>query len=150
MSTRWYPLYQKGNPQLRVFLPNFWLKLLPQEKKEFKQPPNLVKFQCSMGMTTFDVKNYLEKIYNINVVDVKLQILMGRFKKDRLQGSIIKEDDFKVAYVLLPKDQSFVFPDLFKDAKSTIDEEALTESRKDLDQFLESNKAPGLPGWFRI
>ena len=28
MSTRWYPIYQRGNPQLRVFLPNFWMKLV--------------------------------------------------------------------------------------------------------------------------
>ena len=28
MSSRWYPIYQRGNPQLRVFLPNFWMKLV--------------------------------------------------------------------------------------------------------------------------
>jgi hypothetical protein len=32
MSTRWYPIYQRGNPQLRIFLPNFWMKLVQLEK----------------------------------------------------------------------------------------------------------------------
>lgn len=47
MSTRWYPLYQKGNPQLRVFLPNFWMKIV---KTEHKQPDNVVTFETSMEM----------------------------------------------------------------------------------------------------
>lgn len=49
MSTRWYPLYQRGNPQLRVFLPNFWMKLV---KSEHKQPENIVTFEVSMGMVS--------------------------------------------------------------------------------------------------
>ena len=31
MSSRWYPIYQRGNPQLRVFLPNFWMKMVKKE-----------------------------------------------------------------------------------------------------------------------
>ncbi|CAL1678499.1 unnamed protein product [Lasius platythorax] len=147
MSTRWYPLYQKGNPQLRVFLPNFWMKLI---KPQSKQLANIVQFHCSMEMTRFDVKNYLEKIYNIDIVEVRTRIAMGRTKKDKLQGAIIKEDDRKIAYVVLSKDQSFVFPDLFKDAKSDIDEKTINESKQDLQEYIKVNKAPGLPGWFRI
>ncbi|KMQ95271.1 39s ribosomal protein mitochondrial [Lasius niger] len=75
---------------------------------------------------------------------------MGRTKKDKLQGAIIKEDDRKIAYVVLSKDQSFVFPDLFKDAKSDIDEKTINESKQDLQEYIKVNKAPGLPGWFRI
>jgi len=70
-----YPLYQRGNPQQRIFLPNFWLKLVrPQQK----QPPNIVKFIVSVQMTKYDIRNYLEKIYKIPVVDVRTVIAMGR------------------------------------------------------------------------
>lgn len=142
MSTRWYPLYQKGNPQLRVFLPNFWMKLI---KPTNNQPANVVQFHCSMEMTKYDIQNYLEKIYSIDITEVRTRIASGRTKKDRLQGAIIKEDDSKVAYVVLPKDQSFVYPDLFKDAKSEIDEKTINESKQDLREYVKVNKAPGLP-----
>ena len=36
MSTRWYPIYQKGNPQLRVFLPNFWMKMVKPNFNQYK------------------------------------------------------------------------------------------------------------------
>ncbi|TGZ47966.1 probable 39S ribosomal protein L23, mitochondrial [Temnothorax curvispinosus] len=147
MSTRFYPIYQRGNPQLRIFLPNFWMKLImPMDK----QPPNIVQFHCSMEMTKHDIKNYLEKIYNIDVVEVRTKIAMGRLTRDRLQRSVIKEDDKKLAYVVLPKDQSFVFPDLFKDVKEEIDKDSIDMAKKDMQDFIKPNKAPGLPGWFRI
>ncbi|XP_012533647.1 probable 39S ribosomal protein L23, mitochondrial [Monomorium pharaonis] len=147
MSTRFYPLYQRGNPQLRVFLPNFWMKLIASTQK---QPLNVVQFQCSMEMTKHDIKNYLQKIYNIDVVEVRTKITMGRFKRDRLQNAVIKEDDRKLAYVVLPKDQSFEFPALFKDVKDELDKDSIDMAKKNLQDFIESNKAPGLPGWFRI
>ncbi|KYM77567.1 39S ribosomal protein L23, mitochondrial [Atta colombica] len=147
MSTRFYPMYQRGNPQLRVFLPNFWMKLIAPTDQ---QPPNIVQFHCSMQMTRYDIKNYLEKIYNVNVIEVRTRIAMGRFKRDQLQHSVIKEDDRKLAYVVLPKDQSFVFPDMFKNVKDDIDKETMDIAKKDMQDFLGPNKAPGLSGWFRI
>ncbi|EZA54793.1 hypothetical protein DMN91_007637 [Ooceraea biroi] len=146
MSTRWYPLYQRGNPQLRVFLPNFWMKLI---KSMHKQPPNVVQFHCSMEMTKFDIRNYLEKIYNVKPIKVNTVITMGKFRKDP-RGTIVKDDDSKIAYVVLPKDEKFVFPDLFKDAKDDVDENTMNETKKDLQQYIESNKAPGVPTWFRV
>ncbi|CAH1370444.1 unnamed protein product [Tenebrio molitor] len=98
MSTRWYPIYQKGGPQLRVFLPNFWLKLV---RPTHEQPPNVVQFSCSMQMTKFDIKNYLEKIYNVKVVDVRTRIAMGKTKRVHGKGYVIKEDDIKYAYITL-------------------------------------------------
>lgn len=108
MSTRWYPLYQKGNPQLRVFLPNFWLKLVNTEKR---QPKNVVTFHCSMEMTKFDIINYLSKIYNVHPIDVKTRIKPGAFRRGR---NIEKLDDVKVAYVVLDKEQEFTFPNVLK------------------------------------
>lgn len=93
-----YPIYQRGNPQLRVFLPNFWMKLV---RPKPKQLPNVVQFHCSMEMTKFDVKNYLEKIYNIPIVDVRTNIKMGKFRKDYGKGYIVKDDDIKCAYIVL-------------------------------------------------
>ncbi|XP_020296757.1 39S ribosomal protein L23, mitochondrial [Pseudomyrmex gracilis] len=147
MSTRWYPIYQKGNPQLRVFLPNFWMKLI---QSKYKQQSNVVVFHCSMEMTTKDIKNYLEKIYAIDVVQVRMYITMGRFKKDRLQGAVIKEEDRKIAYVTLPKDKKFEFPTLFKDSTYILDEENISQTKKNLQDFINESKAPGLPGWFRV
>jgi len=98
MSTRWYPIYQRGNPQLRVFLPNFWMKLIrPTEE----QPPNVVTFSVSMEMTKYDVRSYLEKIYKLPVVDVRTRIALGETKKDQAYGYITKKDDVKLAYVTL-------------------------------------------------
>lgn len=98
MSTRWYPLFKPGGPQLRVFLPNFWLKLV---RPSHEQPENTVQFACSMEMTKYDVKNYLEKIYNIPVVEVRTRIAMGRTKRDLKVGYVTKEDDTKYAYVTM-------------------------------------------------
>ena len=98
MSTRWYPIYQKGCPQLRVFLPNFWLKLI---RPTHNQPENMVQFACSMEMTKHDVKNYLKEIYNVNVVDVRTRIDMGPTKRDLVVGYVTKDEDTKIAYVTL-------------------------------------------------
>ena len=62
MSSRFYPLYSRGNPQLRIFLPNFWMKMV--KKPNFKEPPNNITFQVSPEMTQLDVKNYLEKNFS--------------------------------------------------------------------------------------
>lgn len=70
-----YPIWQRGNPQLRVFLPNFWMKLI---KPEEPTPPNIVQFITSQEMTHHDVRNYLEKIYKIPVVDVKVEMKTGK------------------------------------------------------------------------
>lgn len=99
MSTRWYPIYRRGNPQLRVFLPNFWLKIVRSPNIEIQ--PNIVQFECSMEMTKFDIKNYLEKIYNIPVVEVKTRIALGKTQRDYAKGYITKKDDAKLAYVTL-------------------------------------------------
>ncbi|KAB0800091.1 hypothetical protein PPYR_07971 [Photinus pyralis] len=149
MSTRLYPLYQKGNPQLRVFLSNFWMKLV---RPEHKQPPNVVQFHCSMEMTRYDIKNYLEKIYNVKSTQVNTRIVLGKTREEPGKGYVIKDDDYKVAYVVLPKDEKFEFPNLFPESaeKEKLDhDKALDEVRKNHQKYLEKNSdRPGLPGWF--
>lgn len=69
-----YPLYQHGNPQLRVFLPNFFMKLI---KPKEPVAPNVVTFQVSPEMTKYDIRSYLEKIYNVEVENVITHNRMG-------------------------------------------------------------------------
>merc|ERR1712150_361671 len=80
MSTRIYPMYQKGNPQLRVFLPNFWMKMVKPNYNQYgaSTPANKVQFIVSSAMTKHDVKNYLEKIYQVDVADMKTLNHMGK------------------------------------------------------------------------
>ncbi|CAH1113518.1 unnamed protein product [Psylliodes chrysocephalus] len=151
MSTRWYPIYQKGSPQLRVFLPNFWMKLV---RPTHKIPSNVVQFACSMEMTKFDVKNYMEKIYNVKCVDVRTRIHMPKTRREVTAGYVIKDDDVKYAYVIMPKGVEFKFPDLFEESKEKEDEDhekALKQAKEGFDQFLSKNKdRENMPGWFTV
>lgn len=75
------------------------MKLIAPQRK---QPPNVVQFHCSMEMTIHDIKNYLEKIYNVKVMHVRTRIELGKTREDNRQcHAIIKEDDRKLAYVVL-------------------------------------------------
>ncbi|XP_050491802.1 probable 39S ribosomal protein L23, mitochondrial isoform X2 [Bombus huntii] len=145
MSTRWYPLYQQGNPQLRIFLPNFWLKLV---KPEHNQPKNVVEFHCSMEMTRLDVKNYLEKIYNIHPVHVRTRIALGRTYSPTGIKFVVKEDDVKIAYVTLPKTETFTFPDIVPKETEDKTDKAMLQVKQNFKNFAEKNKTPGFPSWF--
>lgn len=61
-----------------------------------------------MQMTKYDVKNYLEKIYKLNVLDVRTRISPGKTQKDLVLGYITKKDDEKLAYVTLVSFLHFV------------------------------------------
>ncbi|XP_061629363.1 large ribosomal subunit protein uL23m isoform X1 [Phyllopteryx taeniolatus] len=93
-----YPFYQLGNPQLRLFRPNWFLTLVRPGKE---QPPDTVQFRVPMEMTKYDVKNYLEKIYNVPVGDVRTRIQFGSNKKRNHLNQRVKQPDYKVAYVQL-------------------------------------------------
>lgn len=54
-----------------------------------------------MEMTKHDVKNYLTKIYGMNVVAVRTRIELGKFVKNQKTTYVVKEDDMKLAYVTL-------------------------------------------------
>lgn len=69
-----YPIYKKGNPQRRIFLPNFWMKLV---RPLYKQPTNIVQFITPTEMTDYDIKNYLEKIYKVPVAEIRSEIVEG-------------------------------------------------------------------------
>uniref|UniRef100_A0A671RDZ5 Large ribosomal subunit protein uL23m n=1 Tax=Sinocyclocheilus anshuiensis TaxID=1608454 RepID=A0A671RDZ5_9TELE len=93
-----YPLYQLGNPQLRIFRPTFNLTLVRPGKE---QPPDTVQFRIPLEMTKFDVRNYLEKIYSVPVAAVRTRIQYCTNKKRNHLNQRVKRPDYKVAYVQL-------------------------------------------------
>ena len=159
MSTRWYPIYQRGNPQLRIFLPNFWMKLV-KESKDIKTPPNHLKFIVSNQMTKYDVKQYLEKIYKIPVMTVNTKIYGGLTwqnnyaKLSKVPGKLYKDDDYKLAYVTLPKDFQFEFPDVTEKPESDKKQEkqAETEVNQAKKQFKKFSRGTrkGIPSFFGL
>ena len=54
-----------------------------------------------MQMTKHDIRNYLEKIYKLDVIDVRTRIAPGKTKRDIVVGYVTKQDDEKLAYVTL-------------------------------------------------
>lgn len=120
MSTRWYPRYVRGNPQLRVFLPDFWMKL---KKPDIPLPPNKVLFHVPVQMTNHDIKNYLEKIYKIPVMYVKSRVVCGEIKKAKALPYLIKDDDYREAIIDLPKHVKFEYPDLYGVEREKIEDE---------------------------
>lgn len=70
-------------------------------KPELSSPPNVVHFEVSLEMTKHDVKNYLEKIYKLDVIDVDTRIALGRIHKAKNGNYLIKDEDQKLAFVTL-------------------------------------------------
>lgn len=122
-------------------------------KPPYKQPPNVVNFIVSTQMTKFDIQNYLEKIYNVRVENIVTHVKMGKFERCH-KGYIVKKDDYKVAYVTLPKTEKFVFPELFPESK----QEEQDKEMKQLDVLTEEwekntqrhKHRKGVPTWFGI
>ncbi|XP_064605918.1 large ribosomal subunit protein uL23m-like [Liolophura sinensis] len=145
-----YPLYQKGNPQLRIFLPQFWMKMVKPEK-DF--PPDRLSFIVHPQMTKLDIKNYLEKIYHVPVIYVKTELRPGEDIKHPGRGHVMaREDDYKMAYVFLAPGVEFTFPDIFGGANTKSEKES-----DDLKKEREKEKAIqakqwdklSIPPWFR-
>ncbi|XP_010019160.1 PREDICTED: 39S ribosomal protein L23, mitochondrial-like [Nestor notabilis] len=106
-----------------------------------------------MEMTRTDVKNYLEKIYNVPVAAVRTRIQYGANSKRNHKNQRVKKPDYKVAYVQLGQGQTFQFPNLFPEKE----EDAETRSRDDFrNKYMEREKQRqegdprrgGVPDWF--
>ncbi|KAG7324358.1 hypothetical protein KOW79_012374 [Hemibagrus wyckioides] len=129
-----YPLYQLGNPQIRIFRPTFNMTLVRPGKP---QPPDTVQFRISMEMTKFDVRNYMEKIYNVPVASVRTRIQYCTNKKRNHLNQRVKRPDYKVAYVQLGQQQTFQFPDIFPE-KEKQHEEGSVEAMQE--KFMEDER----------
>ncbi|XP_023566593.1 39S ribosomal protein L23, mitochondrial isoform X1 [Octodon degus] len=96
-----YPLYQLGGPQLRIFRTNFFIKLV---RPGTAQPEDTVQFRIPMEMTRVDLRNYLERIYNVPVAAVRTRVQHGSNRKRDHRNVRIKKPDYKVAYVQLVRE----------------------------------------------
>ncbi|XP_019407692.1 PREDICTED: 39S ribosomal protein L23, mitochondrial isoform X1 [Crocodylus porosus] len=147
-----YPLYQLGNPQLRIFRTNFFMTLV---RPGVPQPEDVVQFRVSMQMTRLDIKNYLEKIYNVPVAVVRTRIQFGKNKKRNHKNQKVKCPDYKVAYVQLDQGQTFQFPNLFPEKEQTpepgsiddIQNKYLEEERQ---KYQSDPRRGGVPDWFGL
>jgi len=147
-----YPVYQLGDPQLRLFRPNWFLTLVRPGKE---QPADTAQFRIPMEMTKCDVRNYLEKIYNVPVGAVRTRIQFGSNKKRNHLNQKVKKPDYKVAYIQLGEGQTFSFPDIFPAKDATPDEgsmEALQEKFME-DERQRQKPDPtrgGVTDWFGL
>eukprot|EP00052_Salpingoeca_macrocollata_P005533 m.47975 g.47975 ORF g.47975 m.47975 type:complete len:115 (-) comp14911_c0_seq1:32-376(-) len=97
---------------VKVFLPNFRLWMVRPSKP---LAPNQVVFRTTPDVNKLEIKEYLEKVYQVPVSEVHTQNVLGKLKRTRFRGVMNKRPDFKLAYVTL-KDSTFSFPDLFPKA----------------------------------
>lgn len=145
-----YPMYFKGNPQLRIFLPLFWMKMM---KSKENLPKDTVKFEVHMQMTTYDIKNYTEKIYKVPVLSVRDELIRGEERVHPKFGySIGPARDRRVAWVQVAEGYELEFPDLFKETvteqeRTAQDYRKAAEEIETLSQKQWHNQ--DLPPWFQ-
>lgn len=122
------PLWNPGNPQPRTFMPLYWIRVVEPRKP---LPNNFVKFECHWQMNSCDVKQYLEKLYNVSSVDVRIEIEKGKYIKNPRRGNSLSPPmpDQKFAYVQL-KDVKFEYPKLLDNKAATKFEEEMKTIEK--------------------
>lgn len=144
MSTRFYPRFVKGNPQLRIFLPD-WKMIMIKPKEEM--PNNVVSFKVDPRMTDWDIRNYLEKIYKVQVGSVNSSIFAGKLKP--IREGLAKGDDYRIAHVTLPPGQTFTWPELFPKHKFEDIKRDYENNRKQLEQDrMRDPNVRNKPYWF--
>lgn len=148
MSKARYPVFLLGNPQRRVFFTDFCMKLVKNKKP---QPPNVVTFECDIQMTKFDIKNYLQNIYNVPVAKVNTSVIYVPFQRNHKNQRVKLREDFKLAYVTLADGQTFEFPELFPDTEEQKNEEMAKELKEKEKKTTEQmTRRAGVPSWFGI
>lgn len=125
-----FPLYYEGAPQRRLFFPDWYLTLV---KPRPEMPSNYVRFHVPADMTKYDMKEYLEKVYDVPVMSVRLSIVNYMRYKSPLITKASREgrpryewkflEPWKIAHVFLGEGKTFEYPDVFK----VIDDEILGE-----------------------
>uniref|UniRef100_A0A5S6R115 Uncharacterized protein n=1 Tax=Trichuris muris TaxID=70415 RepID=A0A5S6R115_TRIMR len=148
MTTRLHRLLPRKYQKALVFLPDCWMKLVKPKETE-KLPPNMVKMIVSPEMNADDVREYLKKIYNVPVRDVKMHVEQGKMirhlkeyaapsRMAGIHGRVIdKEPDVTIAFVTLKKDVQFSFPKLYGDKMFDQEQKQLKRMEK---AMIEANK----------
>ncbi|XP_059007235.1 large ribosomal subunit protein uL23m isoform X4 [Mustela nigripes] len=111
-----------------------------------------------MEMTRVDLRNYLERIYNVPVAAVRTRVQHGSNRKRDHRNVRVKRPDYKVAYVQLAHGQTFTFPDLFPEKKQSPDgspsggdiQDKLLEEQRQRQQQSQDPRRGGVPGWFGL
>ncbi|XP_054828773.1 39S ribosomal protein L23, mitochondrial [Eublepharis macularius] len=147
-----YPLYQLGNPQIRVFRTNYFLTLV---RPGVPQMEDTVQFRIPMEMTRLELKDYLENIYNVPVATIRTRIQYGSNRQRDHKNRRIKKPDYKVAYVQLGAGQTFQFPDLYPERPETIEPGSLEDIQKkfmedEMQRQKDDPKRSGVPSWFGL
>ena len=142
------PLWNPGNPRHRIFMPLYWLKIV---KPEYNIPKDMVKFECHWQMTKNDVKQYLEKLYQVPVLDVRIEIQKGSYMEHPKKPMLLSPpmEDRKFAFVQL-KEAEFSFPDIFEEKNPTKEEKNEIKAIQSL-KNKEKNKTLDrldIGGWF--
>uniref|UniRef100_A0AAA9TZ22 Large ribosomal subunit protein uL23m n=1 Tax=Bos taurus TaxID=9913 RepID=A0AAA9TZ22_BOVIN len=133
-----YPLYQLGNPQLRVFRTNFFIQLV---RPGTAQPEDTVQFRIPMEMTRVDLRNYLERVYNVPVAAVRTRVQHGSNRRRDHRNVRIKQPDYKVAYVQLGK----------RPGGSSADEDLRVQVLEEQQQRQSPDpRRGGVPSWFGL
>ncbi|XP_068800914.1 large ribosomal subunit protein uL23m [Struthio camelus] len=147
-----YPLFQPGGPQLRLFRPDFFMAAV---RPGVAQPADTAQFRVSMEMTKVDIKNYLEKIYNVPVAAVRTRIQYGAHNRRNHKNQRVKKPDYKVAYVQLGQGQTFQFPNLFPEKEQTPEARSFDDFKnkylkKEEQRQRGDPRRGGVPDWFGL
>ncbi|XP_015281245.1 PREDICTED: 39S ribosomal protein L23, mitochondrial [Gekko japonicus] len=147
-----YPLYQFGNPQIRIFRTNYFLTMV---RPGVRLPEDTVQFRIPMVMTRLELKDYLENIYKVPVAAIRTRIQHGSRKQRDHRNRPIKKPDYKVAYVQLGAGQTFQFPDLFPERPEAIEPGSLEDIQRkfmkdEAQRQQDDPKRSGVPRWFGL
>nr|XP_022337033.1 39S ribosomal protein L23, mitochondrial-like [Crassostrea virginica] len=146
-----YPIYRPGNPQTRLFLPQFWMKILRDERN--RSPPNSVHFEVHREMGKHDIRQYLEKIYEVKILKIRTYTLEGNKTHERSNDEPWLRTTFtttmfdrKFAFVTL-EDSTFEFPDITKGYQTKQDNVKKQERRVVMPKGIETH-TQGVPKFF--
>ncbi|XP_077653972.1 large ribosomal subunit protein uL23m isoform X2 [Urocitellus parryii] len=106
-----------------------------------------------MEMTRVDLRNYLERIYNVPVAAVRTRVQHGSNRKRDHRNVRIKKPDYKVAYVQLAHGQTFTFPDLFPEREQSPAGGPVEEGPSGFPEAQKPSSNPrqgGIPNWFSL
>ena len=75
-------------------------------------------FRIQPNMNKFELKAYLQQIYNVDVVNINTKNQLGKETRVRLPGGVglgnlHRKPAYKLAYVTLGEESEFEFPDLW-------------------------------------
>lgn len=127
-------------------------------------------------MTKYDVKNYLEKIYKIPVMNVQTRVVCGEIKRAKSLPYLVKDDDYRESIVdlvninnfiillkkiflpffyLQPKHVQFEYPDLSGEKVTLKDElekirKQFEFTKKQTNRQIYKNNRHNVPDWFGI